>query len=210
MTTSETVRTAATVRLEGDGIEHEYTAPADLAAVDAAFAAVMGASPVRRIALDVDTTYAAALALAVLIDETRRDALLALAAGTPAVMRGIVLSQVAPLVDTVAARSPGVTSLVASAIDTTQVDLSAACDEIVQLGLAEPDGERFVPSGPVRELAPRCLHISARADIGARRVAQFGVHDVLVAHAVGDRLTLATTSAATIASDARAFLARER
>jgi hypothetical protein len=128
-------------------------------------------------------------------------------------MRGVVLSQIAPLIDTFATRAPGITALVASAIGAPAFDLSndtiaAACDELVRQGLAEQERERFVPSGPVRELAPRCLDISARADLGTRRVAQFGVHDVLVANAVGDRLSLATTSAAVVASEARALLTR--
>ena len=214
MTISETVQTTASVRLEGGEIRHAFVAPTDAASVAAAFAAVMGASPHRRVALDATLTSVAALALGVLVDETRRDASLALAAGTACVMRGVVASQVAPLVDTVGERAPGLTSVVSAALG-SPVDCSAdaafnAFDELRALGLVARECDRFVPAGPIRELAPWCLRISARAELvapaGTGHVAQFGVHDVLVARTDGDRMSLATTSAAAVTADALALL----
>ena len=41
------------------------------------------------------------------------------------------------------------------------------------------------------------------------RIATGMVHDVLVAHSVGDRVSLATTSAAAIAAEARTLLTRD-
>ncbi len=210
---SETLRTAS-IRLEADAILHEFTAPADAATVANAFAAVMGASAHRRAALDTTLSSVAALALAVVVDETRRDAALALAAGTACVMRGVVASQVAPLVDAVGARTPGMTSVVAAAlrspVECSPRAVSDAFDELSSSGFVTKEDDRFVPAGVIRELAPSCLRISASAVLSTpaatRYVAQFGVQDVVVAGRAGDDLSIATTSAAAVTAVALALL----
>jgi hypothetical protein len=215
VTTSETLRTTASIRL-GDGTtQHEFVAPGDADAAADAFVRVMGASPVRRVALDADLGAVAALALAVLMDETRRDALLALASGTECTQRGVVASQVAPSVDAVSVRPAGITSLVVGALGPTPVDcrgdaISDAFDELSSSGFVARESDRFVPDGAIRDLAPACLRVSASAQLVTptlvRHAAQFGVQDLVVAQCNRDRVLLATTSAAAIATDAHALL----
>jgi hypothetical protein len=245
LTTIANARACARVRMEGAGCELHYGAwftddgsiamrpfdehvliesPARPDMVAQLAVDIVGASSLRSVDVDAQTGQLAGLLTALSFDEARRDALMALATGTPFVPRGIAGGDGPPLLERIRERTNGVAGLLVHALGDevrsyTVNEVLDAFDEAVGDGLLTAVGDRFVPAGALRQLGGRALGMSARVDLlgnwctdgiverAGFVAAQFGVHDVLVVECVDDRVRFATEPASTIVEHVRAFVA---
>jgi hypothetical protein len=244
LVTIANAQASARLRLAGAGCEFEYGAwfatdgssaalrpfddhllveiPPRAELVGALLVDITGASSLRAIEVDVQIDTLAALLLGIVMDDARRDALMALAMGAPFVPRGVSGSDAPHLVSAIAERGAGLCALLVIGLDgaVPAADVDAvldALDRLVATGYVTSEGDRFVPAGAMRELARRCLGMTGRVELAANWVAdgaverasmnaaQFGVHDLVVVECVGASVRIATQSAADTAEQARAF-----
>jgi hypothetical protein len=184
---------------------------------------ILGGSSLRTVDVDLELPAIDALLLAIAIDEARRDGLMALAMNVPFVPRGIASGDAPRMFDDVASRDSGLAGLLVVAAGehlpaASAADVLDALDRLVASELLAVEGDRFVPTGAVRELARHCLGATARVELvanwiaddrverAALHAAQFGVYDLVVVEWTSTHVRFATESAANVVDHVHAFL----